>query len=616
MPRSIFVPSLVFAVGLVFVGSACSGNDPLPETDASSTRTIQQGQVVGYVHPDREAHIWKGLPFAAPPVDDLRWRAPEEPAGWEDVRTAVESGNECVQLDMSDVTKTTGDEDCLYLDIYAPKFATDAIPTGADRRPVMFWIHGGGNSIGGATVYDASRLAVENDVIVVPIQYRLGILGWLRHPALRSTARSAADASGNFGTLDSIRALEWVRDNISAFGGDPNNVTIFGESAGGMNVFALLLSPPAKGLFHRAISQSGNAVVFTKEDAEKYADESSQHLIGSNEILLRYVLKDGRATDRASAKAVVSAMSEAETEKYLRAKSQDELLGIFEDSIGGGMYFIPQLFREGEVIVDLDPSKAFATAGKHNAVPTIAGSNREETKLFSLMTSPNVSHFAGIPTGVNDQRGFDLEGEYGGLLWKVGGVDSPVAAMRAGGRTNVWGYRFDWDEFGSFLWWDLASLLGASHAIDILFVFGFTDFEGFTDNVYASPETAVRLSEQMRAYWAEFARSGVPGNGGSAGAKLALPEWEAWGAAKSDAKYLVFDSEAGGGLRMSNSIIGREALIAKLATDDRVVDTAERCMLFRNFTMWSGIITPVDYGAFQDGACAQWPIEYPPLPGS
>jgi len=603
-----------FTVGLISVVAAgCGGDGPPPDPDSSSLRTLGQGQVVGYTHPDRDAHVWKGLPFAAPPTGERRWRSPAQPADWEGVREALESKSPCTQLDMGDSTLVTGSEDCLYLDVYAPKFAVEALPTGNARRPVMVWIHGGGNSIGDATVYDASRIAVENDVIVVPIQYRLGILGWFSHPALRATAANAEDASGNFGTLDTIRALEWVRDNIAAFGGDPDNVTIFGESAGGMNVFALLLSPRAKGLFHRAISQSGSTVAFTREDAETFADEHPRRLTGSNEVLLRYLIQDGKAVDRAAAKAKIASMSNREIETLLRSKSKEELLAIFDESMGGGMYFIPQLIRDGEVIVDLDPAEAFATSGKHNAVPTIAGSNREETKLFALMMSPHVNRFFGIPMGVSDQSAFDLEGEYGGLLWKVEGVDSPIAAMRSGGRSDVWGYRFDWDEFGSILWVNLANLLGASHAIEILFVFGFTDFDGMTNNIYASPETAVTLSEQMRAYWTEFARSGDPGNGGG---KFDLPAWEPWGASPEDAKYLVFDSAAGGGLRMSNAILDRDEIIARLDGDERVATTEERCRLFRNFTMFSGLIEPAEYDAFQNGACAPWPIEFPPLPGS
>ena len=410
-----------------------------------------------------------------------------------------------------------------------------------------------------------------------------------------------------------------MRENASAFGGDPGNVTIFGESAGGMNVFALLLSPRANGLFHRAISQSGNSVTFTREMGTTYSDDDPRQTIGSREVVLRHWLRDGKASDRASAKAAIEQLSNEEVESYLRSKSPVELLAIFEESIGGGMYFIPQLIRDGHVIVDLEPREAFATPGKHNAVPTIAGVNREETKLFSLMMSPNISRFMGIITGVEDQRAHDIDGEYGGRLWKVEGMDGPLEAMASAGRSDVWGYRFDWDEFGELLWLDLAALLGASHAIEILFVFGFTDMGPLTDNVYANPDTAALLSEQMRAYWTHFAHTGAPGHGGETGASLAdpPPHWQPWQAGEGNDKFLVIDSAAGGGFRMDSESIEADELLTMLAGDDRVKDTEERCAIAKNLMTFSGAFEPTDYAAFEEGSCGEnWPMEWPSLPGS
>lgn len=592
----------------------CGGEEPPPEPDPGSKRSIAQGTLVGYAHPDRNAHVWKGVPFAKPPTGDLRWRAPQPPEPWSGDLEANTSGSPCVQLDMMDPTQVTGDEDCLFLDIYAPKFETAAVPEGDDRRPVMLWIHGGGNSIGDASVYDASRLAVEGDVIVVAIQYRLGVLGWFAHPALRATADGPEDASGNYGTLDTIRALEWVRDNIAAFGGDPGRVTIFGESAGGLNVFALLMSPRAKGLFHRAISQSGSAVSVPMSVAETYADDDPRQSAGSNEVLLRHLLRDEQANDRAEAKARIASMSHEEIEGYLRGKSAAELLAVFDEEIGGGMYFVPQLLRDGHVISALEPRKAFVTPGEHNAVPTIAGVNREETKLFSLMMSPHISRFLGIITGVKDQRAHDLDGEYGGLLWRVEGMDAPLEAMASTGRQDVWGYRFDWDEFGKLLWLDLASLLGASHAIEILFVFGFTDLGSFTDNVYADLESAELLSRQMRSYWTTFAHEGVPGAG--AEPALPLPKWKRWGPGASDEKFIVFDTAADGGLRMEGGVVDAELVLTRLESDERIKDDEERCAFARNLMMFSMAVNPARYAGFAGGACQTWPIEWPKLPGS
>ncbi len=597
---------------MAFLVTGCGGSDePPPVADPAATRTIEQGAIVGYAHPARAAHVWKGIPFAAPPVGDLRWRAPRMPAAWEGTREMLSAGSECPQLDMQDSTKVKGNEDCLYLDVFAPRFDADAIPQSDDRRPVMVWIHGGGNSIGSAQVYDASRLVVTGDVIVVNVQYRLGVLGWFSHPALREQTTDANDASGNYGTLDTIRALEWVQHNIAAFGGNPDSVTVFGESAGGVDVYALLLSHRAKGLFHKAIAQSGVLVSTPRADAEGFADDHPRFVPGANELVLRYLLADGKVTDRAGAKAAISDMSSAQVDSYMRGKTTDELLSIFSDNVGGAMYYVPQVIRDGHVIIDMDPLQAVATPGAYNDVPFIAGTNREETKLFEMLGSKHVRRVMGIPVGVTDERGFDLEGEYGGLLWKAQGSDEPLAAMRASGRTDVYGYRFDWDEQGKLLWVDLSKLLGAAHAIELLFVFGFTDLGWFTDVMYADQPSATTLSEQMQSYWTRFAHTGSPGRG----LKGDLTDWQAWGEQPGSNKFMVLDSVAGGGLRMSNEAVTVESVVASLDSDTRVLDTEERCGLYRRFVRGFYIPKAVDYAAFQSGACTQWPIVQPALSG-
>ncbi len=603
---------LLSTILLLSAVTGCGASDePPPVADPAATRTIEQGTVVGYAHPGRAAQVWKGIPFAAPPVGDLRWRAPKLPAGWEGTRESLTSGSECPQLEMRDSNTVKGKEDCLYLDVFAPQFDVDAIPQGDDRRPVMVWIHGGGNSIGSAQVYDASRLVVTGDVIVVNVQYRLGVLGWFSHPALRERTTNADDASGNYGTLDTIRALEWVQDNIAAFGGNPDNVTIFGESAGGVDVYALLLSPRAKGLFHKAIAQSGVLVSTPRADAEGFADDHPRFVPGANELVLRYLLADGKVTDRAAARAAISDMSNAQVDAYLRGKTADELLEIFSDNVGGAMYYVPQVIRDGHVIVDMDPLQAVATPGAFNDVPIIAGTNREETKLFEMFGSKHVRRVMGIPVGVTDERGFDLEGEYGGLLWKAQGSDEPLATMRASGLTDVYGYRFDWDEQGKLLWVDLSRLLGAAHAIELLFVFGFTDLGWFTDVMYADQPSASTLSAQMQSYWTNFAHTGSPGRG----LKGDLTEWQAWGEQPGDNTFMVLDSAAGGGVRMSNEAVTVESVVTRLDADTRVVNTEERCGLYRRMVRGFYVPKALDYAAFQSGACTQWPIEQPVLSG-
>jgi para-nitrobenzyl esterase len=221
------------------------------------------GQVVG-LESEHGAHVWRGLPFSEPPTGDLCWRAAKPLVAWNGIREALNFARSCAQPP-SKIGRTnsdgnvSGQEDCLYLDIYALPMSSEHAENA--RLPVMLWIHGGGNSIGSSS-YDSLILAKQENVIVVAVQYRLEPFGWFYQPGLASPQSSHENKSGNYGTLDLIQALQWSKDNIQAFGGNPDNVTIFGESAGGFNVLSLLLSPLADGLFNQAISQSGS-VQFT-----------------------------------------------------------------------------------------------------------------------------------------------------------------------------------------------------------------------------------------------------------------------------------------------------------------------------------------------------------------
>ena len=211
---------------------------------------------------------WEDIPFALPPVGNLRWKAPISFVS-EDFTINPKENNFCHQGIGGEIQAIydEGTEDCLYLDIRAPHGERNNLP-------VMFWIHGGGNTSGLKDLYDFSTMVKTHNVIVVTINYRLGPLGWFTHPSIQDF-QSGLDKTSNFGTLDIIAALEWVQSNISLFDGDPNNVTIFGESAGGHNVLSLLVSKQAKGLFHKAISQSGYPTTYSKKTAYKQLNESS-----------------------------------------------------------------------------------------------------------------------------------------------------------------------------------------------------------------------------------------------------------------------------------------------------------------------------------------------------
>jgi len=576
-------------------------------TEPDSFRQLSQGGVVGTSVEDGEVHAWRGLPFAQPPVGALRWRAPLPPVSWTGTREAVESGGRCAQLGGDPVM---GSEDCLYLDVFAPAMSRDAVPTGADRLPVLFWIHGGGNSLGWGDQLPVSALSRDGGVVVVTINYRLGVFGWLSHPALRSSAANPEDASGNFGTLDMIRALRWVRENIAAFGGDPDRVTIFGESAGGVNIYSLLVSPLARGLFQGAIAQSGSPTSMTAAESEHYTDDPEMPGLpgSSGELVIALLQRTGRAADRASAKQVAAGLSDGDLETFLRGFETEALLAPFAElmeGVGMPMYISPNIFQDGHVIAKGEPIDLLGTPGSYNAVPFIAGTNREEHKLFFAMNSPHVETTFGLPSRISNERLYDVEGEYGGLMWRAMGADEPLAAMFGAQGASVWAYRFDWDEEPSVLGLDLAKLIGAAHAMEMFFVFGLTDL-GFANRfLYDDPPSAERLSSAMRSYWTEFAHSGRPGRGRDG----SLIEWPAWSPAASAPKYIIFDSDRDRGIALGRDRIDQRFVLERAMKDPRLLTDEERCRVLRNFVQWSEALTVDGYARFADGLCANWPLE-------
>jgi len=584
---------------------SCRADAPPLASDAH--RSLPLGEVVGVAIEDGAVHAWRGLPFAMPPVGVRRWRAPALAEPWAGVREARFSGSACAQLGGDPIM---GSEDCLYLDVFAPARSAASLLADEDALPVMVWIHGGGNSMGAGDQLPPSALVRDGNVILVTINYRLGVFGWFAHPALRNGAVDSEDASGNFGTLDIIRALEWVGENIAAFGGDPGRVTIFGESAGGMNVFSLLVSPRAKGLFHAAISESGVPTAVTRAEAEHYTDDPvAPGLPGSSgELLVALLRQSGRAEDRAAAKQWLATQPPAEIERFLRGLETEEILQPFVEIMGDSgmpLYFSPNIFQDGQVVSLGEPIELLGTPGAYNAVPFIAGTNREETKLFLAMGSPHVRRRFGLPTGFVNERLYDLEGEYGGLMWRATGADEPVSAMRAVQGPSVWAYRFDWDEEPTVLGLDLSKLLGAAHGVEMLFVFGLTDLGWANRVVFEDPPSAERLSRQMRSYWTHFAHDHRPGRGRSGDE----PEWAPWGLEAGSSKYLIFDSERDGGVRADRDRVDRHDVLERVSKDSRLLGDDERCQIYRGFAQSSDALSAEGYATIDGGICGAWPLE-------
>jgi para-nitrobenzyl esterase len=614
--RAIRISALIVMVVSAF---GCARGEPgRPAPDPTSRRTLSSGVVVGF-QGRYGSHVWLGMPYAAPPVGVLRWRAPLPPQPWAGTREALQLGSACTQYasvfgGVTDARPGTpvGSEDCLYLNVYAPRFNESAVPTAAARLPVMLWIHGGGNTIGEAGFYDGGNLAATQNVVVVAVNYRLGPFGWLRHSALRNDGADELDAAGNFGTLDLVRALHWVRENIAAFGGDPDNVTIFGESAGGVNVYTLLLSPVAHGLFHRAVVQSGGLFMSTVTQAEHFTDDPESGATNSSaEMVARLLVQDGTARDRASAKARLQAMNAEEAAGYLRRKSTFEILGAYQPMSGAGMIDMPLVFREGTVLPVEDPRQRLAQAGGYNQVPVMIGTNRDENKLFMAADPALVRRILWIFPRVRDERRYNLSSEYLAKMWKATGADEPAAAMRAVQGPSVYVYRFDWDEEPTVLGADLSVMLGAAHAFEIPFVFGHFDLGRAGNMIFSEANAAGRqvLSTQMMSYWTEFAYRGAPGRGRDG----QLLEWTPWDdRAPSRPKFIVFDTPAAGGLRMANDALTRAAVLSAVDADPRLPTQRDKCAIFHDLARWSRGLPKEDYPTAGARGCADYPFDQYP----
>jgi para-nitrobenzyl esterase len=463
---------------------------------------------------------WKGVPYAKPPVGDLRWKAPEEPESWKGVRQAKDECEPCTQL----YTTTQwirqdyaiGSEDCLYLNIWRPQSDEKVLP-------VYVWIHGGSNNFGKAADYNGSVLASRSNVVVVVIQYRLGPIGWFTHPALRDG--DADDNSGNYGTLDTIQALKWIQENIEAFGGDPDNVLITGESAGAHNVMNLVTSPQAGGLFHKAMSQSGGMTTDTVAEGEAQAEDTIDALLAADGF-----------TD----------VPGGDVEAYLRGKTSHEIFEVYFASFGTLPTY--DAYQDGYVL----PSKSVVSAirsGEYNKVPIILGANEYETKAFMPLYGPAfglpwydlIAVLDGdipsvddvLPTD-NDKDLYELTGYYGSRNWRAKFVDERARALKDQ-QDDVYAYQFNWGGIGSgpspfdFIY-------GAGHAMEIAFFLGSdTSMWGYAYSPGNDTEGRVDLQNKMMAYLANFAHTGNPNS-------LDLPPWEEW-TNDGGVKAIIFDSD-------------------------------------------------------------------------
>ncbi|MDG1164324.1 MAG: carboxylesterase family protein, partial [Porticoccaceae bacterium] len=549
------------------------------------------------------------------PVGALRWRGPQPQENWQDQLPALTTTQPCIQpwTFLSAVPGNAGDvvgeEDCLYLNIWAPRLLS-ATKDGAERRlPVMLWIHGGGNIVGSSRFYTGQNIAANQQVIYVSLNYRLGALGWFTHNALRSTATSLEDASGNYGLLDIIAALQWIQTNIAVFGGDPANVTVFGESAGGRNVFGLLASPLAKGLFHKAISQSGSTRTETVASAENFADAPQPGWPNSsNELLAQLLINKDAASDRSEAKADLSTMTDETIAAILYQQTPDMLINAHMQLMKDPeMPQTPQLLRDGHVLPSQPMAELFSRTDGYNAVPMITGANRDEDKSFMASDPEFVDVRLGLLPSILDTERYERYADYYAERWHLFGVREMARLMRAANpEIGIYGYRFDWDESPSSWLADLPILVGAGHGVEISFMFN--DFAGGLRLPFLYGEDSKpgreALSTAMMNYWGRFAHTGNPGKG----LFQQQPEWTAW--KDSGANIMVLDSPADGGWRMEHYNPTPEGLMQRIETDSKITSQKERCKLFvQSFLISyhsSDYWDPARYAKLAGGGCSNY----------
>jgi para-nitrobenzyl esterase len=455
------------------------------------TIAVTGGQIHGGTL-DKGGAVFKGIPFAQAPAGDLRWREPAPVKAWNGVREATSFGAPCAQNTGGRMQEKSS-EDCLFLNVWTPEWPART------RKPVMVWFHGGGNYAGTASGdnFDGESLA-RHGVVLVTVNYRLTVFGFLAHPEL--TKESPHHASGNYGLMDQIAALKWVRDNISKVGGNPANVTIFGQSAGAVDVNVLMTSPQAKGLFHKVIAESGTV--------SRAPDDATMRMTGLGAVM------SPRSGDTYSDALTLAEAEKAGAQlfpgslKQLRAMPAADLLKITAAprmSIGPANGIIVDGW-----ILPKPPAEAFAR-GEQQRLPLLIGNNSRErtpqatteelSKAVNAMYGPFASRAFAMYTSSNSGAPDPLYGN-SGAQWVVDTMyRCPVVVQlnwhAAAGNT---GYEYQFDRAAPG-----RESAGATHGAEVAYVFGNLNAN------YAAPDRDI--SAAMQQYWTNFAKTGDP-NGG------------------------------------------------------------------------------------------------------
>jgi len=459
----------------------------------------------GLMEGRRKQGIWEflGIPYATPPVGELRWRPPQPVPPWEGVRPCAQFGDSCPQPDSAQYDLGGLGEDCLYLNIWVPERRAK------DKLPVMVWIHGGAFQIGsaslemdqGQTLYDGGNLA-QRGVIVITLNYRLGPFGFLAHPLL--SRESPQGVSGNYGLQDQLAALQWVRENIGSFGGDASCITLFGQSAGASSICYLMVNPLAKGLFHRAIAQS----------APFWVQQVDHPMYKTLESVERTGEELARALGSDSSPDVLGDMRSRSPEELIRAA------GLKAGIMTGGMHFGPVI--DGWLLPDRP--EALFSQGKQHDVDMIVGSNREEASFMVLAIDFGVDEYAEFVRRIEGPLAEEALRFYPAderpqvrpaLSRLVTELEFAAPARFIARSASKMGRKAYLYQFAHIPPTEHGSVLCACHGSEIPYVFNDLD----PDEGYKAQD--VELSSNITDYWTNFARCGDPNGPG-------LPDWPSY----------------------------------------------------------------------------------------